>query len=358
MAETAHEIKDSVVEAMAEAGHDRKRLRSVTLTSGDTPSAGSTSYPDGSALIRVSEAVLALIPVYSRHLALSVARPSLFLKRLRWRRRSFDTALLAAVLRFTSRVERSSGRVQTLPIDLEPFQQHTASLIATHGLRFVIAHELAHHLQGPADRLAYQAVLAAQHHDESGEPSLVPLGALVAVAVLHHAEKSLFVRGARHSPVNSRLGVLWEEVPFHDRSSFNSYATGLFEATDLAANFIQGSRPSVDWELLPAAPEHPFARCDELQSLTPAQLVVELHRWPAIGSGARALLDGRIEDAAGLWEVPLDRFHGWQSQTPLAASTLRLGLRTARGLEDLAELERCPVVEAMAALVEHRVIGV
>ncbi|MDT7787294.1 MAG: hypothetical protein QOF58_5713, partial [Pseudonocardiales bacterium] len=293
MAETAHEIKDSVVEAMVAAGHDRGRLRSVGLEPGDTVSASSTSYPDGSALVQISEAVLALIPVYSRHLAVAVARPDQFLKRFR-RRRPFDTALLAAVLRFTSRVGRSSGRVQTLAIDLEPFQQHTADLIATHSLRFVIAHELAHHLQGPADRLAYQAVLAAQHHDESGPPSLVPLGALVAVAVVHHAEKALYVRGTSHSPVESRLGVLWEEVPFHDRSSFNSYAARLSEATDLATDFTQGTRPSVSWDLLPDAPPHPFARCDELQSLTPAQLVVELHRWPSIGSGARAVLDGRL----------------------------------------------------------------
>lgn len=358
MAETAHEIKDSVVEAMVRTGHDRERLRSVELKSGDTVPAGSTSYQDGSALIEISDAVLALISVYSRHLAVAVARPPLFLKRLWWRRRPFDIALLAAALRYTGRVARSSGGVQTLPISLEPFQQHTADLIATHCLRFVIAHELAHHLQGPADRLAYQAVLAAQHHDSAGDPSLVPLGALVAVTVVHNAEKSLFVRGVGHPPVDSRLSVLWEWIPFHDRSSFNSYAARLSEATDLATDFTQGSRPSVDWALLPDAPEHPFVRCDELQALTPAQLVAELHHWPTIGSGARALLDGRLDDAARLWGVPLAQFHTWQSQTPLAASTLRLSLQTARGLEDLTPLERSTVVEAMAALVEHRVICV
>jgi hypothetical protein len=85
--------------------------------------------------------------------------------------------------------------------------------------------------------------------------------------------------------------------------------------------------------------------------------VIELHNWPAIGPGARALLDGRLGDAARQWEIPLARFHGWQSQTPLAAWTLRDGLQRARGLEDLTPLERCPVVEAMAALVEHRVVG-
>jgi hypothetical protein len=356
MTETARDIKDSVVEAMVQAGHDRARLKSVALASDDTVPASSTSYPDGSAVIQISEAVLALIPVYSRHLAVAAALPDTFLKRLR-RRRPFDIALLAAVLRYTSRVGRSSGRVETLTIDLEPFQQRTADLIATHSLRFVIAHELAHHVRGPADRLAYQAVLAAQHHDESGEPSLVPLGALVAVVVLHLCEKALFVRGAGHPPVDSRLGVLWEEVPFHDRRSFNDHAASLVESTDLAADFTQGSRPSVDWGLLPGAPEHPFVRCDELQSLTPAQLVIELHRWPTVGSGARALLDGRLVDAARLWEVPLTQFHAWQTQTPLAASTLRLSLQAARGLEDLTPLERCPVVEAMAALVEHRVVG-
>ncbi|HEX8867744.1 MAG TPA: hypothetical protein VF821_18945, partial [Lentzea sp.] len=293
--------------------------------------------------------------VYSRHLALTVARPSSFLKRLR-RRRPFDTALLAAVLRYTSRVERSSGSVQTLPISLEPFQQHTADLLATHSLRFVIAHELAHHLRGPldADRLAYQAVLAA--HD-AGPPSLVPLGALVAVTVVHNVEKSLFVRSAGHPPVDRRLGVLWEEVPFHDRSSFNTAAAHLAEATDLATDFTQGSRPSVSWDLVPDAPAHAFARCDELQALTPAQLVIELHRWPSIGSGARAVLDGRLDDAARQWELPLALFHTWQTQTPLAASTVRLALQKARGLEELTVLERCPVVEAMAALVEHRVVG-
>ncbi|MET9632381.1 hypothetical protein ABZX92_33485 [Lentzea sp. NPDC006480] len=355
MAETADEIKDSVVEAMAQAGHDRKRLRSVGLTSDAAVSAASTSYPDGSALIGISEAVLALVPVYSRHLALAVARPNSFLRRLR-RQRPFDTALLAALLRYTSRVERSSGSVRTLTIPLEPFQQHTADLLATHSLRFVIAHELAHHLRGPldADRLAYQAVLAA--HD-SGPPSLVPLGALVAVTVVHNVEKSLFVRGAGHPPVERRLGVLWEEVPFHDRASFNTAAAQLSEATDLATNFTQGSPPRVSWDLLPDVAGHPFVRCDELQSLTPAQLVIELHRWPSIGSGARALLDGRLDDAAGQWELPLALFRAWQVATPLAASTLRLALQKVRGLEELTPLERCPVVEAMAALVEHRVIG-
>lgn len=356
MGENVREVKDSVVAAMVQAGHDRSQLRSVEVASSDTVSASSTSHRDGSALIRVSDAVLALIPVYSSHVAVAVAKPDTFLKRLR-RRRPFDTALLAAVLRYTSRVARSSGRVQTLPIDLEPFQQHTADLIAAHGLRFVVAHELAHHLRGPADRLAYQAVLAAQHHDESGPPSLVPLGALVAVTVVHHVEKSLFVRCAGHPPLDRRLGVLWEEVPFHDRAAFNSYAARLSEATDLAANFTQGTRPAVSWDLVPGAPDHPFARCDELQSCTPAQLVAELHRWPSIGSGARALLDGRLADAARLWEIPLAQFHTWESQNPLAASTLRVGLQKARGLEDLTPLERCPVVEAMAALVEHRVIG-
>ncbi|MDT7788047.1 MAG: hypothetical protein QOF58_6466, partial [Pseudonocardiales bacterium] len=36
--------------------------------------------------------------------------------------------------------------------------------------------------------------------------------------------------------------------------------------------------------------------------------------------------------------------------------TLRSALGSARGLEELTSLERCPVVEAMAALVEHRVV--
>ncbi|MEV6236345.1 hypothetical protein [Lentzea sp. NPDC051838] len=346
---TAHEIKDSVVEAMVSAGHDRTRLRSVELASGDTVPASSTSYPDGSARIEISDAVLAVIAIYSRHLAVAVARPPSFFRRLR-RRRPFDIALLAATLRYTARVARLSGSVETLPLPLEPFQEDVADLLATHSLRFVIAHELAHHLKGPADRLAYQAVLAV------GEPLLVPLGALVAVTAVHNAEKSLFVRGVGHPPVESRLGVLWEEVPFHDRSSFNRHAAHLSEATDLAINFTQGTRPSIAWDRLDA-PEHPFSRCDELQAMTPAQLVVELHRWPSIGSGARALLDGRLSDAARLWEIPLAEFRAWQSQTPLAASTLRLMLQSAPGLADLAVQDRVPVVEAMAALVEHRVIG-
>ncbi|MFD4671113.1 ImmA/IrrE family metallo-endopeptidase [Lentzea sp. NPDC058450] len=393
-------LKDSVVEAVVRVGHDPERVRSVVLVpqSRATVSASAESYPDGSALVLISNAVLGLAEVYGQHLARAVMKPNLrtFLKKgarfLRTGRVEFDTELLTAVLRHNSRVQRSFNLAQTFMIGMEPVQLRLAELLSRHAMRFVIAHEVAHHVLGhagrshlapvdgvasctgeqqaelEADRLAYQVVLAAQQHDGVGLPSQVPLGALVAIAVLHYAESSLFLRtGVSHPPVDRRLGVLWQEVPFHVRPTFNSYALPLFEATDRAADFVQGSRPDVDWALLRTRPEvqhHPFSlmahdvfvRCDELQALAPDQLAEQLGPWPALHEGAEALLDGRPGDAARLWELSPTWFDTWKTQAPLAAYTVRGRLQRVPALQDLTPLLRCPVAEAMAGLVEHTII--
>ena len=334
----------AVAAALAELGYDRAVLDRLEICSvaRQAISAAGQAYGDGSALIRISDALFAFAHLYSSHLAYArVKESALASLRAVFRRNmrdesGLDEVLLTASLRFSALHQRVLGGAMTPVLALGESQQAEADRYLTHCLRFVVAHEYGHVLLGhsavaagvascsgdprwetEADELALRTVVHAQRGHGPGTALHAGFGALLAIVVVHFAERALYVhRGSTHPPAAERQERLVRSLPPHVALLVRQYGETLMALTDRAADFTLRAR-AVPWQ---PVLEHPrvvrhalwddyrddITRYAEIQSGAPDRLASALRalgtrHGTAVPAGAESMLSGRPRNGLRLW---------------------------------------------------------
>lgn len=337
-------VGDVVARALADLGHRRaapERLE-VCPVARQAISASAQGYEDGSALVRVSDALFAFALLYAQHLADARTKDSTLASVRSAFRRYFrdesglDEDLLTGSLRFSALHQRVlGGPVTPFPV-LTGGRQAEADRYLTHCLRFVVAHEYAHVLLGhraaapgvsscagdpewetAADELALRTVLHAWRGHGPGTQLHAGLGALLAVLVVHFSERALFVRrGTSHPPAAERRDRLVRSLPPHVALLVRQYGDMLAGLTDRAADFGRGA-PPVPWQQVM---DHPrvqsralwlghrddLVRYAGIQSRAPHELAAAIREGDArhgtaLSAGAEAVLAGRTGEGLRLW---------------------------------------------------------
>lgn len=339
--------REVLVEAMADLGVDSGVLNCIELTetSLDSITARVRGFPDGSACVRVSRALFSLSHLYARH----AARHLIGVSRLADRAHAMSTLgvldldLLVGSLRYHAVHQRVFGMASKITLLLDPSQESLASLLSLHTLRFVVAHEFAHHVLGhtetergfapnadvsgcsdeqrretEADELALAAVVGAAEKDPVPEPWHAILGAALAIAAIESAERSLYVRtGRTHPPAAARGDLLLRLLPQETDQTLRRITTGLRTATATASGFAPGVQP--EWVSIFAHPEihtphdksyqRAVARFDEMMCTDSATLAQWLRTWSErfdipLTPGIDAAVAGYDEDAMVAWGIP------------------------------------------------------
>lgn len=233
-------MKRSRQAAMADLGATRDQLANVKVASTlqNDVSAQTATYSDGSALVRIADGILSLCEAYSTFAAIglhqAISPKSLgdlwrIARVVRRGRLGGDPSVLTGLLRYYNVHQRIFGISGNLGLRIPERAQATRFSIFIFSLRFVIAHELAHHVlqhdspvsafspdehippcsdnqnsEFDADILAFRAC-ARMGETELGsaskEISVVHLlGALIAMLVLYSTERSLLVRAGHSHP--------------------------------------------------------------------------------------------------------------------------------------------------------------
>ncbi|MGX1564876.1 hypothetical protein [Streptomyces sp. NPDC055506] len=345
-------VADELKAAMADLGASRERLDSfrIVTTLSEAVSAQMTPFTDGSGLVIIADGIVGLCCSYSEYVALSVHRWTDWhlLRASRKSRMYQDAKVLTGLLRYNTTHQRLLGTSTYIGMRLGPRGQEAAWQLTNHAYRFVIGHEIAHHVLGhtsglssfgpgehvpvcseserrerDADLFAFQAVRRAGEmpHDGSFRAQravdLSTIGALIAMLALHLSEQALFVRrGCTHPPASIRAAWLLSELD----SSKRKFMERLFriprEATEAAAQVSENAH-TFSWEALKATPARSFlpqeyleliGQLDEIQCW-PEGALVELLADPRndfgnwLGEGARIALAGQPAEALRHWGV-------------------------------------------------------
>jgi hypothetical protein len=312
---------------LASMGYERAELEALTVgvTSGDGLPAGYRSFPDGSGLVSVTDSLVILANTYCEYLGRAlagVAGDGLLwmvarLLRTRWTGRiGEDPRLLAGILRYHNVCRRVWGVPAVLNFAGGPeLADAGREVMLEFGLRFIVGHEVAHHVLGhrprsplrppgvpagtallseeretEADTLGLFAAAAAFEQDpvvasgrlndrwrqEIGEFHGL-LGAIITMLALQTLEQALLVRrGRTHRPAGDRVRILAGRIlgperqdaledqlggadvrmtmRFEkDRGNLGVYLRNLIDATALASEFAEGS-PAFDWTAFARSP--------------------------------------------------------------------------------------------------------
>ncbi|MFL1426859.1 MULTISPECIES: hypothetical protein [unclassified Nocardiopsis] len=349
LVETYRVAGDAVALSLTELGFggpslDRMEIRPMPR---HTIAAISATRGDGAPLILLSHTLLAMLLLYSRHLAAASWAEEgpvrgAFAAAVRHLRgvSGIDGELLASSLRFAALHLRLKWGPVVPHLLLEEHCEGHANLQATHALRFVLAHEVAHTVLGhvpaagaasphsepererEADRLALRAVMHAQRRENLGGRLHALLGALAAVTVIDFDERALFVhRGASHPPARRRIADLMAGLPAGQASVLQRYTHHLLDVTARASDFSPGADAvSVETAITdPRNLQHPLTdryRDDllekaEIQTTAPAEQIRRIRRWDLrhgtdLTPGAEAVLAGDVDRGLLLWGVRED----------------------------------------------------
>jgi hypothetical protein len=355
----------NVKSAMADLGADAGRLATVYVGSAlaEDVYAQMCPYPDGSGLVQVSDAILSLCTVYAAFTGdvftaiASGSRPRRMWRTLRAARQGSlggDPAVLTGLLRYYNVNQRVYGLSARLEQRVTDEAEGIAALISGHAARFVIGHEVAHHVLNhdsapssfspgeylpacsadqqrelDADLLAYRATVRAGERDFADLPAgprppvnVFPmLGALTAMLAIHLTEQAHFVRrGATHPPAAARAARLLGQLDPRERQFIDMFAHNLLAATRSSSTFDPSATP-FDWEWFAAAPSissaqpptylHQIWVLDTLQCQAVSRLVEILEQVsqdsnPLVGTGAHLAAEGSVEQALRTWGVAPD----------------------------------------------------
>ena len=346
--------------AMADLGASAARLDSVRLvtTLDQAVSAQMTPFDDGSGLIIVADGIFGICSGYCQYLALcadqrshAASPPTAFWRLLRdlGKGEVFGYEdVLTALLRYHTTHQRALAVSTQLGVRLSPEGERYAWQLSHLAHRFVIGHEMAHHVLGhshgpnafapgehlpacsaddrrerDADRLAFRATRRASERQSHGRwEALVMLeratmAALVAMMALHVAERTLFVhRGCTHPPAEVRTGWLLEQLTPGKQRSTRRLLRVPMQATEAATDLSEHARP-FSWQALdpdlvfsPMPPSHleAIGEFDALQCETEAFHVAWLERHATadtawLGEGARLAAAGEPASALRRWGV-------------------------------------------------------
>ncbi len=354
-----------VKSALADLGADADRLATVYVGSAldEDVSAQIRSYSDGSGLVQVSDAIISLSTVYGLFTGdLLAAATSVGRLRGMWRmsralrrgRLGDDPAVLVGLLRYYNVHQRVYGLAAKLEQRVTDEAQLIAMFISLHAVRFVIGHEVAHHVLNhgsassafspgehvpacsagerrelDADLLAYRATVRAAQCDlaEVGGSSganieiFAALGALAAMLTVHSTERALFLRrGTTHPSAGARAALLLGQLGPRERNVADMFMHNLLAATELSSVFDE-SATRFDWKWFASAPSissgrppeylHQIWLLDTLQCQSVPRLVEILDRTEqdansALSKGAHLAATGSIEQALLTWGVAPD----------------------------------------------------
>ncbi len=350
-------VTENVKAAMVDLGADRDRLESVCVTSTlqETVSAMVQSFPDGSALAKISDSIMSLANVYTGYSADLFKEISSGGPRGIWRiARSMrggafggDVDMLTGLLRYYNVNQRVFGVPAKLGLLLRPESEAVEAFLLLQSMRFVIGHEIAHHVLGhgsvahafspqdelptcspdqqrelDADMFALRATQRAAERD-AGAPAAhveaaTALGALVGMLVVNVTEQALFLRrGASHPPASTRAALLLGRLGGPAQTLARLFLGDLLAATRASATFEPGARvfdasqmiahrrvgflQSEDYLRLVSMLD--TAQCREDEALTRF-----LHRTGSdLAEGAQAALDGDPGAALSAWGLERSR---------------------------------------------------
>ncbi|MEI5101851.1 hypothetical protein RB200_29235 [Streptomyces sp. PmtG] len=382
--------------AMADLGVSAARLASVRVvtTLSEAVSAQMTPFSDGSGLIIVADGIFGMCSSYCQYLALcadqrshATSRPTAFWRLLRDLRKGelfgYED-VLTALLRYHTTHQRAVSASTQLAVRLSPGGERYAWQLSHLAYRFVIGHEMAHHVLGhssgpsafapdehlpacspddrreqEADRLAFQATRRAsemQRHGPFGTVVMLEratMGALIAMMALHVAERALFVhRGCTHPPAATRTDWLLGQLKPGKQRSTRGLLRVPMEATEAAADVSEHARPfswrALDPDLvyspMPRSHLEAISELDAMQCEPDAFHVAWLERhgtadtaW--LGEGARLAAAGEPVAALRHWGVDEGTSRALcDPQRALTFFTLKEHIAksfTARGIADL-----------------------
>ncbi|MGV9881149.1 hypothetical protein [Streptomyces sp. NPDC003006] len=346
--------------AMADLGASAARLESVRVvtTLDQAVSAQMTPFDDGSGLVIVADGIFGMCSSYCQYLALcadtrshATSRPTALWRLLRdlGKGEVFGYEdVLTALLRYHTAHQRALAVSTQLGVRLSPEGEQYAAQLSHLAYRFVVGHEMAHHVLGhshgpsafapgehlpacsaddrrerDADRLAFQATRRASDKQSHGQwESMVMLeratmAALMAMMALHVAERTLFIhRGCTHPPAAVRTGWLLEQLKPGKQRSTRRLLCVPMKATEAATDLSEHARP-FSWQALdpdlvyspmPRSHLEAIGELDALQCETEAFHVAWLERHATtdtawLGEGARLAAAGEPAPALRRWGV-------------------------------------------------------
>ncbi|MYV53945.1 hypothetical protein [Streptomyces sp. SID3212] len=353
-------VTEEMKTALRDLGFPQERLDTVFVCSfpQDDVSAQMTPFADGSGLVEVSDSILTLAGLYGQFSGIGLARigargpvRGLFeaLRAARAGAMGGDPAVLTALLRYYNVNQRVYGKSAKLGHRAEPLVMEIGSLVTLQAARFVIGHEIAHHVLGhrtpmsafspgehvpacsgdqrlelDADLLAHRATVRASEREFVGteaEPAVQfssVLGPLVAMLAVHVTEQALFVRsGTTHPPARIRAKLLLDRIDEREQQVATLFLGTLLTATERSAVF-DGSAPVFDWEWVDRSPDllstqpqeylRSITVLDRLQSRSRDSLVELMERMAEdagswVADGARLASGGNYEGALRSWGV-------------------------------------------------------
>jgi hypothetical protein len=221
-------------------------------------------FDDGSALVRVSDAMLSMCSHLGALNAAYWTRMGIDKPGLRkiWRlaklARQSEAAdpLTTASLRFYLVQQRIFGLAAKRSPELAGQTEDTAAVMGHVAFVFVLAHEAAHfalgHIQGSdamsggpgiesdADTFALEIVQAVLSSESVPQASSIALmGAVIGLLATHTAERALFVRpGHSHPPATARLNALARSRP-GDMKAIQGAAAALISSVERAGDIAK-----------------------------------------------------------------------------------------------------------------------
>ncbi|MFF2523866.1 M78 family metallopeptidase domain-containing protein [Streptomyces liangshanensis] len=346
--------------ALRDLGFAQERLDTVVVCSfpQNDVSAQMTPFADGSGLVEVSDSIMTLAGLYGQFSGIGLARIGArgalrgMIEAFRAAREGAmggDPAVLTALLRYYNVNQRVFGKSAKLGHRASPHVMEIGSLVTLQAARFVIGHELAHHvlehrtplsafspgehvpactgdqrLELDADLLAHRATERASEREFAGtaaEPAIQfssLLGPLVAMLAVHVTEQALFVRsGTTHPPARTRAKLLLDRIGEGEQNVATLFLGTLLTATERSAVF-DGSAPVFDWEWVVRSPDllstqpqeylRTITLLDRLQSRPRPSLVEMMERMAEdaggwVAEGVRLAVAGNCAAALVSWGV-------------------------------------------------------
>ncbi|MEU0877993.1 hypothetical protein ABZ345_05295 [Lentzea sp. NPDC005914] len=403
-------LTEGLVEALADLGADPARLRTVHVvpTLREDMTAEMRPFADGSGLVVISDSIITLCGLYGESVAVAMSHLSSNGRMRRfWRAfnaarkgaQGIDVPVLTSLLRYHNVNQRVYNLAAKLGLRVPPDAEMVAQLVMLQSARFVIGHELAHHVLGhdsapsgffpgehlpacsddqqrelAADLLAQRAVVRATEAELGDTEAaragglLAVLGGVIAMLAVHSAEQALFVRrGVSHPPASQRASLLLAQTDPRTRRYAEMFLPALLAATAASSMFSEGAdvfdgdralaSPMVSTPL-PRTSMRAVGMFDTLQCLSNDRSVQFLERArPAIssiGEGARLAAAGNAAAALREWGVSEESVrHIVDPWEPLTFHSLLVSVReglTTRGLDEDMRLSISVVAARLVAM--------
>ncbi|RZU16194.1 hypothetical protein EV645_3744 [Kribbella rubisoli] len=379
-------ISEEVRSAMRDLGADTDKLESARVgsTLREEVSAQLTPFSDGSGLAMISDAVLSLAFLYCQYAGVVTRSKAAWFRRGTTAR---DESLLIGLLRYYNVNQRVFGLAGKLGWRTSRRAMLTSYLVGMNAARFIVAHELSHHVLGhssapsgfspgehlpvcsdsqrlemEADEFAFRTVRRAAGPFERSALT----GALMAMLAIHSTEQALFVRrGVTHPAAATRASYLLQQVDPELQSYADNFIGTFLKATELSSDFSESAQP-FEWEQYAAARDvtssHPvdylrtISLLDQLQCSPDQRLVDAVAKSALPIAGAGASYAGDVRRALATWGLGSEQIDSMlDPNRALTFHTLYEAIQASLMAQGMPPAERIGIPLAAARLVSDRV---